>query len=57
MDADRALAIIASLDRAERTLNDIRIYRHGGRQRDDIARHRATLSEVRRQLETARPSV
>jgi len=54
MDADRAMNIIASLDQAERTLGDIRIYRHGGGLRDDLARHRATLNDVRRQLELAR---
>lgn len=56
MDADRALAIISSLDHAERTLNEIRIFRHAGRQREDIACHRATLNEVRRQLDATRAS-
>ncbi|WP_448192219.1 hypothetical protein [Azospirillum sp. sgz301742] len=53
MDADKALAIISSLDHAERMLSEIRIYRHNGRQREDIACHRATLNEVRRQLDAA----
>ena len=56
MDADRAMNIIASLDLAERALGDIRIYRHGGGQREEIARHRATLNHVRQQLDTARVS-
>ena len=54
MDADRAMSIIASLDKAERMLGDIRIFRHGRSLREDIAHHRDTLNAVRRQLDTAR---
>lgn len=54
MDADRALNIIASLDQAERTLGEIRIFRHGGALREDIARYRDTLNTVRQQLDAVR---
>lgn len=54
MDADRAMNIISALDGAARTLGEIRIFRHHGAAREDIARHRDTLNAVRRQLDAAR---
>ncbi|WP_158284223.1 hypothetical protein [Azospirillum sp. TSO22-1] len=46
--------IIAALDDAARTLGEIRIFRHHGAVREDIACHRDTLNAVRRQLDAAR---
>ena len=49
---DHCLDRIALLDRADRILNQVRVYGHGTSVRETIAQHRALLSEARRHIES-----
>ncbi|HYG91627.1 MAG TPA: hypothetical protein VD978_35865 [Azospirillum sp.] len=50
---DHCLTRIALLDRADRILNEVRVYGHNVPVREAIAQHRALLSEARRHIESA----
>jgi hypothetical protein len=47
MDAETAVAVIASLDRAERVLSEIRVHQHDEHGANTIAHQRALLDEAR----------
>ena len=47
---------MALLDRADRILNEVRVYSHRVPVREAMAQHRAMLSEARRHIESARTS-
>ncbi|WP_029011076.1 hypothetical protein [Azospirillum halopraeferens] len=51
---DHCLQRIALLDRADEILNQMRVYDTGLPVREAMARHRATLNEARRHLDSAR---
>ena len=44
---------MALLDRADRILNEVRVYGHQTPVREAIAQHRALLREARRHIESA----
>ncbi len=50
---DHCLHRIALLDRADRILNEVRVYGQGVPVREAIAQHRALLREARRHIESA----
>ncbi|PWC39309.1 hypothetical protein [Azospirillum sp. TSO35-2] len=51
---DRCLERLALLDRADRLLNEVRVYGQYGSVRDTLAQHRLLLGEARRHLDSAR---
>jgi len=53
MNAETAVAVIASLDRAERMLSEIRVHQHEEHGINTIARQRALLDEARSLVEQA----
>ena len=53
MDAETAVTVIASLDRAERVLSEIRVHRHDEHGFNSIAHQRALLDEARCLLDRA----
>ncbi|PWC54335.1 hypothetical protein [Azospirillum sp. TSO22-1] len=50
---EESLHRMALLDRADRILNEVRVYSHQVPVREAIAQHRAMLSEARRHIESA----
>lgn len=54
MTADTAFTIMAFLDKAERTLGDVRLYPTGGTLRERLDSNRQTLALARRHLDEAR---
>lgn len=53
MDTETAVTVIASLDRAERVLSEIRVHQHDEHGFNSIARQRALLDEARGLLDLA----
>ena len=53
MDTETAVAVIASLDQAERMLSEIRVHQHDEHGGNSIARQRAVLHEARTLLDRA----
>lgn len=53
MDAETAVTVIASLDRAERVLSEIRVHQHDEHGFNNIAHQRALLNEARGLLDRA----
>ncbi|MBP2233343.1 hypothetical protein [Azospirillum agricola] len=51
---DHCLERLALLDRADRLLNEVRVYGHHGSMRETLAQHRLLLGEARRHLDSAR---
>ncbi|WP_158284067.1 hypothetical protein [Azospirillum sp. TSO22-1] len=54
MTTDTAFTIMAFLDKAERTLGDVRLYPTGGTLRERLDSNRQTLALARRHLDEAR---
>ena len=54
---DHCLERMAHLDRADRLLNEVRVYNSRLPIREALAQHRALLSEARRHIESARTPV
>ena len=50
---EECLHRMALLDRADRILNEVRVYGHRTPVREAIAQHRALLREARRHIESA----
>ena len=53
MDAETAVTVIDSLDRAERVLSEIRVHQHDEHGANTIAHQRALLNEARCLLDQA----
>ncbi len=53
-DIDHCLERLALLDRADRLLNEVRVYGQHGSVRETLAQHRLLLGEARRHLDSAR---
>ncbi|WP_158284205.1 hypothetical protein [Azospirillum sp. TSO22-1] len=53
MDTETAVTVIASLDRAEHVLSEIRVHQHDEHGWNSIARQRALLDEARCLLDRA----
>lgn len=51
---DHCLERLALLDRADRLLNEVRVYGQHGSMREALAQHRLMLGEARRHLDSAR---
>ncbi|KAA0676631.1 hypothetical protein [Roseomonas genomospecies 6] len=51
---DQCLERMAHLDRADRLLNEVRVYNTRTPIREALAQHRALLTEARRHIESAR---